>query len=211
MLKLLRLPLQFFSADPGGGNGDPAPEQTGGQEPPGFDPQQQGTGDPQPPEEKMLPQSDVNNLIAKETKKTQEKLLKQLGIEDFDSAKDGLAKFREWQESQKTEQEKQAELLKNLETEKGTLSEENSFLKAQLSAVKAGVKADSVEDVVTLAKNLVNDDVDMDTAIKSVLEKYPHFGQEQQGPGGKEKPTFTTGQHQTQNQTELEKWLSAFK
>lgn len=210
MLKLLRLPLQFFSADPGGGTGDPAPEQTGGQEPPSNDPQQQGTGDPTPPEEKTFTQEDVNNLIAKETRKQQEKILKQLGIDNFDNAREGMKQFNEWRESQKTEQEKQAEMLKNLETEKGTLSEENTSLKAQLSAVKAGVNADSVEDVVTLAKNLVNDDVDMDAAIGKVLEKYPHFGQQQE-PEEVKKPTFTTGQHQTQQQTELEKWMNAFK
>lgn len=146
-------------------------------------------------EEKVFKQEDVNNIVAKEAKKAQEKLLKQLGIEDFDSAKDGLAKFREWQESQKTEQEKQAEKLQVLEGEKTTLSEENASLKAQISAMKAGVKPDSVEDVVVLAKNLVNDDVDMDAAIKLVVEKYPQFSHQEQE--NEPKPQFTTGQHQS--------------
>lgn len=146
-------------------------------------------------EGKTFKQEDVNNIVAKEAKKAQEKLLKQLGIDDFENAKDGFQKFREWQENQKTEAEKQAELLESLETEKSTLSEENESLKAQLSALKVGVNADSVEDVVTLANNLVDEDTDVDTAIKKVIEKYPHFAEKEQEQ--EEKPNFTTGQHQS--------------
>src|SRR5690554_6689484 len=105
-------------------------------------------------EEKLFRQEDVNNIVAKEAKKAQEKLLKQLGINDFDSAKEGLKKFREWQESQKSEAEKQAERLQKLESDYNSVSEENASLKAQIAAMKSGVKAESVEDVVVLAKTL---------------------------------------------------------
>src|SRR5690554_3519557 len=151
---------------------------------------QQGT-DSQKSEEQLFRQEDVNNIVAKEAKKAQEKLLKQLGIDDFKSAKEGMEKFREWQESQKTEAEKQAEQLQKLQTDYNSVSEENASLKAQIAAMKAGVKADSVEDVVVLAKTLVDDETDMDSAIKKVIEKYPHFAEEKQ----EQKPSFTTGQH----------------
>jgi len=152
--------------------------------------QETGTA-PEKAEEKLFRQEDVNNIVAKEAKKAQEKLLKQLGINDFDSAKEGLKKFREWQESQKSEAEKQAERLQKLESDYNSVSEENASLKAQIAAMKAGVKADSVEDVVVLAKTLVDDETDMDSAIKKVIEKYPHFAEEKQ----EQKPSFTTGQH----------------
>lgn len=161
-------------------------------------------------EARTFSQEDVNNIVAREVKKAQEKLFRELGIEDFNSAKEGLQKFREWQESQKTEAEKQAERLKELETNYQNVSSENETLKAQLSALKAGVNPDSVQDVVILAKAMVNEDVDMDQAIQKVLEKYPHF-KAQQEPQQEQKPTFTTGQHSKQPQTELDKWLSAFK
>src|SRR5690606_24702469 len=131
-------------------------------------------------EVKTFTQEDVNNIVAREVKKTQEKLLKQLGIEDFNSAKEGLQKFREWQEAQKTEAEKQAERLQKLETDYQSVASENEMLKAQLSALKAGVNPDSVQDVVILAKAMVNDELDMDQAIQKVLEKYPHFKAQQQ-------------------------------
>ncbi len=160
-------------------------------------------------EGKTFTQEDVNNIVAREVKKTQEKLLKQLGIEDFSSAKEGLEKFREWQESQKTETEKQAERLQKLETDYQSVASENEALKTQLSAIKAGVNPDSVQDVVVLAKAMVNDEVDMDQAIQKVLEKYPHFKAQQEPQD--QKPTFTTGQHSKQPQSELDKWLNAFK
>lgn len=206
MKKINRLPfeLQFFAEEtPGGDQGQQTDQtdQSGGQEPPI---QQQE-------ETKTFSQDDVNNVAAKEAKKAQEKLLKQLGIDDFDNAKDGMAKFKEWQESQKTEQQKQVERLQELETNYSTASEENAGLKAQISAMKAGVKADSVEDVVVLAQRLVNDDTDMDTAIKQVVERYPQFGAEQQKEEGPPKPTFSNGDHQKKSETEADKWAAAFK
>ncbi|MFE5392853.1 hypothetical protein, partial [Bacillus thuringiensis] len=160
-------------------------------------------------QEKLLPQSDVNNLIAKETKRAQEKLLKQLGVEDFKSAKEGLAKFQEWQESQKTEAEKMADSLKDYETKYNTVSSENESLKAQISAMKLGVNADSVPDVVALAKNYVSDEVDMNAAMQMVVEKYPHFKEQQQEETPQ--PKFTNGEHKKQPSSELEAWAAAFK
>lgn len=56
--------------------------------------------------------------------------------------------------------------------------------------MKNGVNADSVEDVVTLAKGMVNDEVTMDDAITKVIEKYPHFKGD---PQEEKKPAFTNG------------------
>lgn len=146
-------------------------------------------------EEKVYKQQDVNNIVAKESKKATEKLLKELGIEDFDNAKDGLAKFKKWQEDQKTEEQKKDEALENLEKDKQSLSTENSTLKAQLAALKQGVIADSVEDVVALAERLVSDEKTIDEAIKEVIEKYPHFAAQEEDK--EDKPFFTTKQSNT--------------
>ncbi|PIC65342.1 hypothetical protein CSV79_01595 [Sporosarcina sp. P13] len=215
MFKLLRLNLQFFSADPAGEGATPPVDPAG--TPPG------GSGQPAPPtppvetpptEPKSFSQDDVNNLIARETKKQQEKMLKDLGIEDFKGAKEGLAKLKEFQDAQKTESERQAEALKEFETKNGTLSSENETLKAQLSAMKAGVIAESIEDVVVLAKTMVNDETDMNAAIAKVVEKYPQFAkaaEQEPDPNTPPKPQFSNGQHQQQPQSETDKWLAAFK
>ena len=161
-------------------------------------------------QDKTFTQEDLNGIVAKEAKKAQEKLLKQLGVEDFNSAKEGLTKLKEFQDAQKTEAEKQAEQLKQLEESYNNTSSENESLKAQLSALKAGVQSESINDVVVLAKTLVSDDVDMDAAIAQVIQKYPHFAQQQVEEEPK-KPSFTQGKHEKQEQSELDKWLSAFK
>jgi hypothetical protein len=222
---LLPLDLQFFS-DPSGGNepnsgSDPngGSASNGGNTPngdpnntPNNQPNNPPKQDQQPNNDKTFTQDDVNNIVAKEVKKAQEKLLKQLGIEDFNSAKEGLQKFREWQDAQKTEAQKQAERLQQLEQQFNAVQQEKESLAAQLAAVKAGVHADYVEDVVVLAQRLVNDDTTLEEAITKVLEKYPHFKQAQQEPPQQDsKPQFTTGQHSKQPQSELEKWLAAFK
>jgi hypothetical protein len=188
--------LQYFAADTGGGaggTGDPAPsDNPGGQEPPAP---KGNTGEPKDdkPEDKTFTQEDVNNIAAKEARKAQEKLFKELGIEDFENAKDGFKKFQEWQEAQKTDAEKQAEKLQNLEKESLQDKETISSLTAQVSAMKAGVNAEFVEDVVALAQLQVTEDVTIDDAIKKVTEKYPHFlGEGSEEPG---KPSISTGNH----------------
>jgi hypothetical protein len=184
-----RLDLQFFADDNGGNGGD------GGQGDQGQQPQNPPKQDQQP-NDKTFTQDDVNNIVAKEVKKAQEKLLKQLGIDDFNSAKEGLQKFREWQDAQKTEAQKQAERLQQLEQQFNAVQQEKETLLAQLAAVKEGVHADFVEDVIVLAQRLVNEDTTIDDAIAKVIEKYPHFKEAPQQPEQQPKPTFTVGTHQ---------------
>ncbi|MGF3141263.1 hypothetical protein ACQV2S_01180 [Facklamia sp. P13064] len=154
-------------------------------------------------------QEDVNNVVARETKKATENLLKELGIEDFENAKDGLQKFREWKNSQKTEAEKQSEKLQAAITDKEQIAEENSTLKAQISAYKLGVKDDSLEDVIQLAKAKVTDDITIDDAIKQVVEKYPHF-KEAKEDDSNTKPKFVVGKNPTSSD-DGDVWESVMK
>lgn len=168
----------------------------------------EGEGDPTDPTEPIEPiigeptepvktftQEDVNNIATKESRKAQEKLFKDLGIEDFEDAKEGMKKFQEWQESQKTEAEKKDEKLTNLEKEHLSIKSENELLKAQISASKQGVTPESIEDVVVLAKSLVTEEISIDKAIEMVVEKYPHFAVVQEVEEDNKIPRFSTGEH----------------
>lgn len=174
LFERLHMNYQLFAADTGadGGSGETDADQkdTGTEE-------KNGTGETEtkPEDEKTFTQKDVNSIAAKEARKAQEKLFKEVGIEDFDNAKEGLQKFKEWQDSQKTEAEKQSEAVESLQGEKEALTNTVSQLEAQISAMNAGVDGESVEDVIALAERLVNDDTDIDAAIKQVIDKYPHF------------------------------------
>lgn len=146
---------------------------------------EEGNTGEQTPEVKTFSQDDVNAIAAKESKKATEKVLKELGIEDFEGAKDGLSKFREWQEQQKTDAEKQTEQLTQLEQARAQLEAEKSQLEAKVTALGLGVNAESVDDVVALAERKMDDETDMAQAIEKVLEQYPSFkGEELQPPSG---------------------------
>lgn len=199
----------FFSAEGSGagsgtGEGGTEGNQGSNENPGGEGTNTGGTGDGTPPEgDKTFTQEDVNNIATKEARKAQEKLFKELGIEDFESAKEGMAKFQEWQDAQKTEAELQSEKLTKLEKSHAATQAENETLKAQISAVKAGVRADSVEDVVALAERQVTEDVSIDDAIQQVIKKYPHFAAADEGEEGKEgKPSFSTGKHVSNSSNE---------
>ena len=124
---------------------------------------------------KTFTQEDVNGLVAKEAKKAQEKVLRDLGITDFSSAKEGLNQFKQWQESQKSEADKQAELLATTQKENAEAKSQIQMLEAKVAALSLGVKAELLDDAILLANHLVSEDVTIDTALAQVLEKYPMF------------------------------------
>lgn len=124
-------------------------------------------------------------------------LLANLGVASIDDAKANLASWNEYQEGQKTELQK---IQDSLTVANNSLVERDatiSNLQAQLAAAQMGVPADNTSDVIILAKGLVNEQVDINQAITTVLEKYPHF--KGGGDNGVSKPNFVT---QTQSQQE---------
>lgn len=157
--------------------------------------------------EKTFTQEQVNGIAAKESKKAQENLLKELGVEDFESAKDGLQKLKEWQESQKTEAEKKEEALKAKDDEINEYKSKHETTLAENSALKLGVISEYLEDVITLAKAKVSEQVTMDEAMKEVVEKYPHFTEKEiiEEPA---KPKFIVGGNPS---VDTEKTLDPFE
>lgn len=180
--------LQYF-AD--GGDNPPTGE-GGGNNPPSDNPQGQDQSQGQQ-EQKTFTQEELNNLIAKEKKAAQENFLKSVGFDDFKNAKDGLAKFKDWQDSQKTEAQKQADALEQASKDLESTKAEKETIAAQLAAVKAGADLEALEDLIVLAKTKVTDEVTIDEAIKQTLEKYPHFKAQQEQQ--QNKPSFSGGQH----------------
>jgi len=201
----LPLNLQFFSeggeptqTPPEGGDPNVTPETT----PPAQEPPVQ------PPVTFTQEQMD-------EAKQQQEaSFLKKLGVENLDQLKQTVKGWNEYQESQKTEQEKINEKLTTFETQLKEKDESLFNSQAQIAALKLDIKEEkNLNAVITLAKTKVNDDVDITKAIEMVVEEFPHFkGVVEQPPAdpGKPKPTFSNGQHQQTSMTESDKWFAAF-
>ncbi|ESA45539.1 hypothetical protein HMPREF1232_0841 [Streptococcus pyogenes GA40468] len=128
-------------------------------------------------EDKAFTQDDLNRVGTKEHSKGYNKAVKDLGFDDVESAKDALKAFQEWQESQRSESEKQTEILNAKDKELEEARANNKALNAKLAAMSLGVNAESIDDVIALSERLVTDETSMEDAIKTVLGKYPHFGQ----------------------------------
>lgn len=213
----LPLNLQYFSEDPNGGQGGNDDTPPGDDNPPGDDePPADDKGDNPPADDKKkkskdFTQDDVSAIAAREARKAEEKLLKKLGVKDFKSAKDGLDAFTKMQNDQKTDAQKLADRATQLEADYNAATGQVKTLSAQLAAFKAGVKADSLDDVIVLADKLVTDDVTIDDAIGQVLKKYPQFKNEVVKET--KKPKFTDGDHKTGDDkpSDKDKWSQAFK
>ncbi|MGI0534949.1 hypothetical protein KFD70_21915 [Bacillus pfraonensis] len=207
MLKPYRLRLnemQFFSE--GGENPPVAPE---GGELNVATPETTPPANQEPPAQ---PPVTFTQEQLEEAKQQQEAaLLKKLGVDNLDQLKQTVKGWNEYQESQKTEQEKTNEKLTAFETQLQEKNESLFNLQAENAAIKSGITEEkNLNAVITLAKTKVSDDIDITKAIEMVVEEFPHFKGVVEEPQGTPKPTFTTGQHQKQTLTEADKWKAAF-
>ncbi|MBK5474338.1 hypothetical protein JFU54_28555 [Bacillus sp. TH19] len=143
----------------------------------------------------------------------QSALLKQLGVENVDQLTQTLTDWKAHQETLKTDQEKQQEALTNYQNQIKEQGDSLFNLQAENAAIKAKIKEDSINDVITLAKTKVTEEIDITKAIEMVAEQHPYFKDVAEQPPidpGKAKPTFSQGQHQQTTITESEKWAAAF-
>lgn len=126
--------------------------------------------------EKTFTQAEVNELIRVRLERERK----------GQPTKDELTAFRDWQNSQKTAEQKAADDLKAAQDAQNAAEQKAADLEAVFAAVKAGVPADAAEDVVALAKLKVTETVTLSAAIAEVLKKYPQFS-------GAPAPAATTG------------------
>lgn len=150
-----------LAQDDGAGNGGAGSETNPTD---GADGEGEGT-ETNPTEEKTFTQEEVNRMIKDRVAREKKGQL----------SKEELKAYQDWKESQKTEAEKQSEALTNAEKAKQDAEERANTLEAKVTCLSKGVLADSVDDVVILAKAMVSEEVTMDQAVDKVLEKYPSF------------------------------------
>jgi hypothetical protein len=157
---LLPMNLQLF-AQPSGGDG-------GGSEEPESGTETNNEGE-EKQETKTFTQDEVDKLIKDKLSDSKKNL----------PSKEELEAYKQWKESQKTESEKKDEALTNAEKAKQSAEERALLAETKVTCLSKGVNATAVDDVVVLAKAMVSDDVTIDQAIDKVLEKYPHFKEQE--------------------------------
>lgn len=125
--------------------------------------------------EKTFTQAEMDKVIADRLAREKKNL----------PSKEDLKAYKEWQDSQKTDEQKQNEAITNAEKAKSEAEQRASEFEAKYTAMSKGVKSDAVDDVIALAKVKVSDATTLEQAIDSVIAKYPQFGGNA--------PTITTG------------------
>lgn len=137
---------------------------------------------------KTFTQEDVNALLKKEKESAKKALLKELGVEDAKSAKDGLVKYREILEKDKTDAQK-AQDTAAAETKAKEAAEKRALLaEAKVEVLSAGCKPEYLDDVITLAMIKVTDDKDLAAVVKEMKENTKYsafFGESDSGSGDK--------------------------
>ena len=118
--------------------------------------EQQTKQDPKP-EEKTFSQADVNRMMAAEKESGRRSILKELGVEDVASAKEGLQKYQEILASQKTELQKAQEGQAKLQSDYADAMAKVACAENCVLALKQGANADFLDDLVTLANSRVTE------------------------------------------------------
>ena len=116
-------------------------------------------------EVKTFTQEEVNSIVEERLAKVKKNM----------PSKEELQQYNEWKETQKTEQEKNEELMNQLKANNGTLTDENTKLKAQIQIMNSNVKKEFVKFVTSEVLAMVSDEVDLVTALKSYKKDNPQY------------------------------------
>lgn len=120
-------------------------------------------------EVKTFTQEEVNSIVEERLAKAKKNM----------PTKEELQQYNDWKETQKTEQEKINDKINQLQTNNGTLTNENSQLKAQLKAqlevLNSNAKKEFVRFVTSEVLAMVNETTDLKTAINSYKKDNPQY------------------------------------
>ena len=124
-------------------------------------------------EEKTFTQEDVNNLVAKESKKAMEKLLRELGVEDVISAKEGLKKLKEIQDAQKSDYDKALETIEKL-TKENTEYKVEKKSREDIDSIKSILKEKQIDEkYAKTIKKLMTDEISEESVMATIEEELP--------------------------------------
>lgn len=167
-----RIHFQFFAAPDGsGGSGEGNPQQN--------DPNQQGTQNNQQQNNQQqgtqYTQEQLNTMMANEKRTARQAILKSLGIElkEGEKYEDAIKRVKSTLDAGKTQAQLDAEAKTKAEDERDEANKKVSSLETKVAALSAGVKPESLDDVITLAQAQVFAGKTLEDALKNLKEKYP--------------------------------------
>lgn len=136
---------------------------------------------------KTFTQDQVNKMMTREKNQGRNAVYKELGINPKDTK--AIAMVKALIDSQKTDEEKQAEQESENQTKITEAEERAKVAEAKAEAMMLGVKTQYVEDAVTLALAKMTDDSDLKTIIGEFKTKYPIWFGESEDDSNENKGT----------------------
>lgn len=127
--------------------------------------------------EKTFTQTEVSGMMAKEKKEGKRAILKALGFESEDDAKKAIEGYNKYLEDQKTESEKQKEMLDKVNNEKTEALNRAKAAENKVACYNSGIASEYIDDVLAIASTKVTDEKDLVEVLKEMKEdkKYESF------------------------------------
>lgn len=172
MLFLFRKNLMpFFEGDGKGGTGGTGGEQGG--EPKDGDPKD-GAGE-QNKNQKTFTQENLNRIAAQEKRQGASSILKALGFESEEKAKEYLEAKRKEDDEKKDDLQKAKDAEAAANTAKAAAEAKAALLEKRFKVVSMGVAADKADDIVTLATSKAIDGKTFEDAVEDLKKTYPEL------------------------------------
>lgn len=130
-------------------------------------------------ETKTFTNEQLGNLITKKEREAAEKVLKDLGFESVEGAKDTIKKAKEKLDAEKTDLQRAVEKNKELESEILNLKTKNEMDNLKFVALGKGILSDKVDKALKLAETYEGENFDQ--KIDKMLVDFPNLkGQKSQ-------------------------------
>lgn len=185
-MKNLKLKLLTRRYVGGGGANPPADEPTitnsSGDTSPQGNPADSTPNEPAP---RTFTQEEVNRLMAREKNEGRRSVLKELGVEKIDDAKSSLQAYKEYQDAQKTSEQKANEEKQNLQNQLKAAQSEKNLAESKLALFTSGCNKDFIDEALVLVNAKISDEVTFEQAIEDVKKKFPAMFESSEISGAK--------------------------
>ena len=125
---------------------------------------------------KKFTQDDMNKRATIEKKQGRRSAFKEMGFKSEKDAKEQMAEFRKWKESQMTPEQKMQSQIDDANNDKSEAEKRAEAAENKLAALEAGVKKDAVDDAVAIAMLKVTDDKSLDDVLNEMKTQPKYKG-----------------------------------
>lgn len=204
--QVLPMNLQFFASKDDDNNDDVNAGETGNEgdgnaddSDDDIDDDNTGKDDKGKASSKTFTQAEVTAMMTREKKEGRKALLKQLGFKSEAEAKSAIALYNALVDSQKTEEQKNKEAADGLETAKTEAEKRAEAAEDKLACVIAGVKKDSIDDALAIAKLKVTEEKSLDKVLAEMKKETRYAGFFGEDDGDKDDGTGSEPGHSKNN------------